>query len=156
MKQTNKTKIIADRIAYLGLFLLFIVVEAYYILRLTGNNNPLFLVWAAIAILAIGFIAIAITTKKYGPYREKDEEAPPLSMIFIMVFIINRVMDMFFGKADMIAEAATDFTTAILQITGLLGVCFMLIFIVIRAEMHLEKKYNQWKKQKELDKADSQ
>ena len=74
MKQTNKTKIIFDRIAYLGLFSLFIVMEAYYIFRLTGNNNPLFLIWAAIAILAIGLIAIAITTKKYGPYRGKDEE----------------------------------------------------------------------------------
>lgn len=156
MKQTNKTKIIADRIAYLGLFLLFIVVEAYYILRLTGNNNPLFLVWAAIAILAIGFTAIAITTKKYGPYREKDEEAPSLSMIFIMVFITNRVMDMFFGKADAIAETATDFTTGILQITGLMAVCFALIIIIVKAEMHLEKKYNQWKNQKELNKTDSQ
>ena len=155
MKQTNKTKIIVDRIAYLGLFLLFIVVEAYYILRLTGNNNPLFLVWAAIAILAIGFIAIAIATKKYGPYRGKDEKAPSLSMI-IMVFITNRVMDMFFGKADTIAETATDFTTAILQITGLLVICFALIVIIVKTEMHLEKKYSQWKKQKELNKADSQ
>lgn len=156
MKQTNKTKIIVDRIAYLGLFSLFIVMEAYYIFRLTGNNTPLFLIWAAIAILAIGLIAITITTKKYAPYRGKDEEAPSLSMIFIMVFITNRVMDMFFGKADTIAETTTDFTTAILQITGLMVIFFGLIIIIVKTEMHLEKKYSQWKKQKELSKADSQ
>jgi len=156
MKQTNKTKIIVDRIAYLGLFLLFIVMESSYIYKLINNKPTLFPLHAIIAILAIGFIAIAITTKKYGPYREKDEEAPPLSMIFIMVFITNRVMNMFFGKADTIAETATDFTTGILQITGLMAVCFTLIVIIVKAEMHLEKKYSQWKKQKELDKTDSQ
>lgn len=156
MKQTNKTKIIVDRIAYLGLFSTLILVEAYYIFKLTGNNTPLFLIYAPIAILAIVLIAIAITTKKYGPYREKGEEAPPLWLLFLRVFLNSRIIDIFYDKVSTIAETATDITTGILQITGLLGVCFMLIFIVIKAEMHLEKKYNQWKKQKELDKADSQ
>lgn len=148
----SKTQRIVDMIVYIGLFALFAVVDASFIYKMvSGKPSPLLIIGTlAIAIAVI--VAIIITVKKYGPYREKDEEAMPLIFYFLFFWLMDYPLDYVFDKVTLIAETSTNFTTGALKITAVLAITFIAVLIAIKGEVLLEKKYNQHKKAKKEQK----
>lgn len=143
----TKTQKIVDMIIYIGLFARFAVVDASFIYKMVTGKPTLLMITGTLAIAVVITVAIIITVKKYGPYREKDE-AMPLIFYFLFFWLMDYPLDYVFDKVTLIAETATNVTTGALKITAVLAIAFIAVLVVIKGEVLLEKKYNQHKKAK--------
>ena len=135
-------------IIYTGLFVYFAVVDASFIYKMVTGKPTLLMITGTLAIAVVVTVAIIITVKKYGPYREKGEEAMPLIYYFLFFWLMDYPLDYVFDKVTLIAETATNVTTGALKITAVLAIAFIAVLVVIKGEVLLEKKYNQHKKAK--------
>ena len=148
MNNKTKSKRIIDTIAFIGLFALLVTCCCSYIYKMITGKPTIHFLTSVIAIVVIIFIAIFIASKKYGSYREKDEEILPLWFWLAIAVIDDPIIDFVMEKADIISETAIDVTKGSLQIIAILTALFVFILLEIKAIQILEKKYDRYKKSK--------
>lgn len=152
MKNSNMTKKLIDRIAFVGLFALCAILVYMFIDKLIYKQptlHSLAVVFISVIItVIIVTVAIIVVVKKYGPYRTKDETPLPAIYYLGMLMLWQYPTRIVFNKAYMISETATDTSVGVFQIVALMSVFLVLTILYAKVMRILEVKYNHKKSDK--------
>ena len=148
MNNKTKSKRIIDTIAFIGLFALLVTCCCSYIHKMITGKPTIHFLTAIVVIFIVSFVAIFIASKKYGSYREKDEEILPLWFWLAIAVIDDPIIKFIVKKAGAISKTATNVIKGSLRIIAIFTALFVFILLEIKAIQILEKKYNQYKKSK--------
>lgn len=150
MKNSNMTKKLVDRLAFGGLFALYVILIYMLIYKLIYKQPTLrslaIVVVSVIVTVVIFTIGIIVVIKKYGPYRAEDETPLPFIPYFAAAIIGQYLIRMVLNEANIIAETATDISVGIIKIVALLTVLFVAIIISAKTMEFITFKYNNRKK----------
>ena len=144
-------KKLLDYFSIFCIFLMECVLAASYIYKLRTGNPAINFLYIIIGILILFFAGAFIINRLCGLYREKAEIVTPFWFYFITCYIWEFLIHFTLDKVNDIIDNAVNITTASWQIIMAFAVNFIIVLIVIKAEVFLEKKYQQYKKSKKSD-----